>query len=1186
DLRKHLAAFLPDYMVPAFFIIMDSFPLTGNGKIDRKRLPIPQETNLSTAAYEAPVTDAEQQLAALWTNLLHLPKAGRNDHFFEVGGHSLKAAQLVAIIHKHFNVDITIRQIFTTPRLRDLATFIAESSHAAHHAIRKAAASSVYPASSAEKRLFILNQIDGAGISYNIPAIYAIEGAPDRKRLTRAIRTLIDRHEILRSSFAIKDGEVIQMVEEDIDFDIEQLHCADDELTDMIRDFIRPFDLSAAPLIRAALIRTHSGQYYFALDLHHIIADGVAVDNLLHELRASYNHTALPALGIQTKDFAVWQQQWLQSPEALAQKAFWKSQFKTDISLLNMPVDFVRPPVKSYEGDVFRFNIPLHITTAIKNINRTNGATTFMVMLAAYNILLSRYSGQEDIIVGTPVAGRSNADVQPLLGMFVNTLPLRSFPAADKPFSDYLLEIKDQSLRAFENQDYPFEELVDDLEISRDMSRNPLFDYMFAYRSENRDELQLADLRLKAITIAHHVSKMDLSLEISNAENDTLLATMEYSTKIFSIQTIKRLSGHFLHILEQVALNPQITLKDIEIITAKEQEQILQFSRADGDPVATAEKDVYALFEKNATRFPDHMAVETETASITYGELAVRVSRLAAVLSNAGCGEDKIVALYTDRSIDMIVSMLAILKAGGAYLPVDPEYPQERVRYMIEDSGAILVLTQKKYAGNLAFAANKLLLDELPLHTDMPVMENINRPPHSLAYVIYTSGSTGKPKGVQIEHHSFLNAVRSNATYSSGFNTTDVCLSLSTIAFDVSVLEIFIPLVNASKLVIVNREHMYDVQSLANVIVHKGITFCYVPPSLLQPLYRVLKESAPVQLNKLFVGVEPIKDTTLQQYMSLNEHLEIINGYGPTEGAVACSWYRFKPGNPKGVNIPIGRPVHHARIYIVNEQMQLQPVGVPGELCIAGEGLARGYLNNPELTREKFADNPFEPGQRLYKTGDLAKWRPDGNLEFIGRKDYQVKIRGFRIELGEIESKLMTHPEIRQALVIDKTDSSGNKFLCAYVVSPRQLEPSVLRAHLATELPAYMIPSYFIVLEKFPLTSNEKVDRKALPEPDTEQKKSSSERVLPADATESQLLHIWETVLETGNISTTDNFFELGGNSLKIINMLTLIQQSFGDALKVSDLFDKPSIREQAAAVSNNLNKISRQPSRARRVEF
>ena len=1206
-LRKHLSAFLPDYMIPSFFVIMDHFPLTGNGKIDRKRLPLPEDTDLSAAGYEAPVLATEKELAALWLKILHVPRVGRNDIFFETGGDSLKAAQLAALVHKHFQVGLSIKDIFTTPCLRDLAALIDRRGHRLHHSIEKAPPQPWYPASSAAKRLFILNQITGQGISYNIPAIYAIEGDIDLPRFSQAMQTIVRRHEILRSYFTIEKGEVVQVIQDDLKFDIEVHDCTDDALPDLISRFVRPFDLSRAPLLRVGLARVSEGRTLLLLDIHHIIADDIALNNFIKDLSAAYAGSRLPDLHIQYRDFAVWQAKWLRSEEALAQKAFWKAQFQDEIPLLNMPVDFARPLIKSFEGGQFGFTIPRAAADTLKEVGRSCGATPFMVMFSAYIILISRYSGQEDIIVGTPVASRSHADLQDLIGMFVNTLALRNFPAAGKRYMDFLLEVKESCLKAFENQDYPFEELLDNLEISRDMGRNPLFDCMFTYQVDDKQNIRIADLLLEGVSFQYPIAKMDLSMGIAGNIDGGLSVNIEYATRLFMPRTIERLAAHYSQILEQIVGNPLI--RDIELLTGSERVQILhQFNDHKEGSMLKEPKHIYDLFDANVCRYPDHIAVEMDNDALTYRELEAKVSRVAGILMESGCGPEKIVGLYTDRSIDMIIGILAILKAGAAYLPLDPEYPPERIKYMLEDSGAVLVLTQKKFAATLSFVHNKLFVDD-PLHQDnglthdtptlaelaAPKGDRAARSPDHLAYVIYTSGSTGNPKGVQIEHRSLYNFLLANALlYKNTFGPDDVCLSHCSISFDASVLEIFIPLTAGATLVIITRENVYDVQALASVLANKKVTFAYIPPSLLQPLYNVLKDCPALYLDKLDVGAEPVKEKDLRNYAALNKDMQIVNSYGPTEATIVSVRYPYKPGISEGANVPIGKPIHNSRIYIVNEYMKVQPIGVPGELCIAGAGLARGYLNNPELTKEKFIDNPFEPGNKLYKTGDLAKWLPDGNIEFIGRKDHQVKIRGFRIELGEIESRLVTHPAIRQVLVVDKTDNSGNKFLCAYILSTKELLPSDLRAYLAVTLPQYMIPSFFVMLDQFPLTKSEKIDRKRLPEPDIEKKHGTTGIVPPADATEKQLLDIWTTVLGFDNISVTDNFFEVGGNSLKIINMLRMVQESFGNRLKVSDLFDKPTVRQQAVALlqvavplnSTELEALPLSPKKAKRVDF
>jgi amino acid adenylation domain-containing protein len=1183
SLRRYLLDSLPEYMVPSFFVRMEKFPLTGNGKIDKKRLPLPEASDMLAVVYEAPGSATEKALADLWMKLLQVPRVGLNDHFFELGGYSLKAAQLVALVHERFHVGLSIQNIFATPYLRDMASLIAKSVVTTHYRIERAPEMPYYPASPAAKRIFILHQLGNAGVSYNIPGVYAIEGNIDWPTFSQAIQTITRRHHILRSAFVIENGEVVQVIDDHTEAHIENHYCEDDSLNDIISSFVRPFDLSKAPLLRTGLVQTTSGQCFFLVDIHHIIADDLSVDNFVKELAALYSGAAVSELSIQYNDFSVWQTKWLQSEEARTQKAFWKSQFPEPPPLLNMPVDFVRPPVKSYEGALYRFMIPGNTAGALKALSQSEGATPFMLMLAAYTILLSKYSGQEDIIVGAPVAGRSHADLQHLIGMFVNTLPLRNFPAGETTFTDYLRQVKENLLNALENQDYPFEALIDYLEIKRDMGRNPLFDYMFTYRPDNKTTIRISNLLLTQIPLPHTVSKMDISMEVAENEEGQLSVVIEYATKLFTPQTIERFAGHFRQILDQIVLHPHILLRDIELVTSTERIQLTQPERVTPEE----ERNIYDLFEENVQRYPHHIAVEDDKAAVTYEQLHEMVCTLAGLLSSKDCEPGMIVGLYTDRSIEMVAGILAIFKTGAVYLPLDTAYPQERIRYMLEDSAAVLVLTQKKYEAGLSFVKNMIFLDELPLPASPITTKNITRSAESLAYVIYTSGSTGKPKGVPIRHSSLYNFLVGHAmAFDNGIAPHDVCTAISSASFDASVMEIFAPLTAGARLVMISRERVYDIRALANILVSKKISYCFLPPSLLPPLYSVLKNSDALALNKLSVGAEPVKESVLRNYTALNKNLQIVNFYGPTEATIASSCYKYQPGDAEGTNVSIGKPMLNTRIYIVNEYMKLQPVGVPGELCIAGKGLAEGYLNNPGLTKEVFIDNPFEPGKKLYKTGDLARWLPDGNIEFIGRKDHQVKIRGLRIELGEIENRLLAHPDIKQVLVADRSDGEGNKFLCAWLVSATELSSSALHQHIARELPEYMIPSYFIRLEKFPLTRNGKIDRQALPEPVPEKEQLTDALNMPVDAMEKKVLAIWQSVLGLENISVTDNFFEIGGNSLKIINMLNLFRESMGDLVKVNDLFDKPTIRQQAAILSQASVPAALQTKKAKRMQF
>jgi amino acid adenylation domain-containing protein len=727
---------------------------------------------------------------------------------------------------------------------------------------------------------------------------------------------------------------------------------------------------------------------------------------------------------------------------------------------------------------------------------------------------------------------------------------------------------------------------------------------MFTYQLDDKQKIRIADLLLEGVSFQYPIAKMDLSMAVAGNIDGGLWVHIEYATRLFTHQTIERLAAHYSQILEQIVLDPLI--KDIELLTGSEKEQILhQFNDRKDESMLKEPKHIYDLFDANVRRYPDRVAVEMDNNALTYQELEAKVSQVAGILMERGCGPEKIAGLYTTRSIDMIVGMLAILKAGAAYLPLDPDYPIERIKYMLADSEAILVVTQKVLAEDLPSDLDKVLLDDPgllsggllsgPAASSAAAAPAIAHSADDLAYVIYTSGSTGKPKGVLIEHKSLYNYLCSNAiVFNNQFSADDVCLGASSVAFDASVLEIFMPLVTGARLIIVSRENVYDVRALANILTQKAVTYAFIAPPLLPPLYTVLKDGPPLSLNKLHVGAEPVKDSVLNDYARLNPNMQIVNSYGPTESTILCSSYDYKPEKNGDANVSIGKPIHNVMIYILNEHLQIQPVGIPGELYIAGAGLARGYLKNEELTKKAFIDDPFEPGKKMYRSGDLAKWLPDGNIEFIGRNDHQVKIRGLRIELGEIESRLLAHPDIEQVLVIDRTDPQAGKFLCAYIVSKQALSSSALRSYLARELPEYMIPSFFITLEKFPLTKSEKIDRRALPEPSVEKKQTYAEHVLPADATEKQLLEIWRTVLGSDDIGVTDNFFEIGGNSLKIINMLRVLQDSFGDRLRVNDLFDKPTIRQQAVALlqvtgSRNSTEIKTVPlstKRAKRVEF
>lgn len=1504
ELKNDLKKKLPEYMVPAWFVPLDQLPLTVNGKVNRKELPLPEQL-LTASELVLPANPTEEKLLAIWQEILGVQAIGTGDNFFEVGGHSLKASLMAAQAHKLLGVELALKLVFSTPTIRELSAYIEQAVKTSVKLIPPAPKQEYYPLSSAEKRIYILNNMDHTGVAYNIPAVFTLEGTLDLPKLEGTLRSLVARHEILRTVFVLEDLEIHRKVLETIDISLKSYMILEDETAEFIHQFIRPFDLAAGPLFRVAVVQSET-QVRLLFDMHHLVTDGVSMENLVREMNALYAGEELPSLPIQYKDYAVWQQEWRHSSAYVKQKEFWLGQFRDEPDILEIPSDFVRPAVKSFEGERHQFTMNASLSAGIRKLAAETGATPFVVLLASYHILLSKYSGQDDFVIGTPVAGRSQAGLEQLLGMFVNTLPLRNRCEAEESFLGFAGRVREQVLNAFEHQDYPFEELLEVLELKRDMSRNPLFDHMFTYQAENSNLPELDDLKLKACSYEHRTSKMDLSLEVSGENDGTFSLSIEYCTAIFSHESMERLGRHFLKILEDITLNPGIAVRDIEILTSGERSQILKefndtsadyartktlaelfseqvrktpeqpavvykgrqltyreldkqgemlaaallnsgispddrvgillgrsseaivamlgvlksggaylcidpdlpadriaymmrdsgikaliaadqelyqdlfsgipvinihqlqqdpntekmrlkgycsgnlayiiyTSGSSGKPKAVAieqksiinlsywfsqkyqlhisrnvlqttnlsfdvsveesiipllngatvfvapketvldkerfwnfivENDIHIAqfvpatlrsllaenrfmpslktvicggekledalknkvlqmgyklynhygptettvdslswecemespemetplflkvqtiqqrFEKAAECFPDAVAVEINGQQISYAELNRKANRLAHCLIRQGAGKDKIIGIMAERSPELITGMLAILKSGAAYLPIDPEYPSERINYMLENSASEILLTQEGFCETIEFKGTILLLGDPDSYAEEeynPAQQIIAK---NLAYVIYTSGSTGKPKGVQIEHGSLNNFLFSfSAKFNDRFDETDVCLSFTNIAFDVSVFEIFIPLIYGAKLLLADRVDVLNLDFLARMLVEKQVSFTYIPPALLQDLYGAIRKiSEKIALNKLIVGVEPVKDTVLEAYLELNGDMQIINGYGPTETTISSSIYIYGSHKASGNNVPIGKPIHNTRIYIVDAYNKLLPVGIPGELCIAGDGLARGYLNNPELTAEKFVPNPFEPDRRMYRTGDLAKWLPDGNIEFIGRKDYQVKIRGFRIEPGEIESRLLSCPGIRQALVIDREDKQGVKFLCAYYTGDENLVLSELRAHLAKELPDYMVPSYFVQLQQFPLTKNGKTDRKALPEP-LPKIKPSGEFVPASTPSERQLVLLWRELLDIDQVSINDNFFELGGNSLKIIVLFGRIREIFGEVIQVSDLFDKPEIRELAARIDTNRNigLEKKEPAavrRAKRVEF
>jgi len=1158
ELRKFLSKKIPDYMIPSAFVQLTKMPLTPNGKIDRKVLPEPEGRINTGTKYVAPRTQEEEKLVEIWQTVLGTEKVGIEDNFFELGGHSLKAITLVGKIHKEFGAEISLQEVFKAQTIKEMIKTIEDVGESDYATIEPVATQEYYPVSSAQKRMFILNQFESENITYNMPAVFIVEGTLDKERLENGFKKLIQRHETLRTSFEVVNREPVQRVHKKIEFTIESIQRGKEDIKEIIKAFVRPFDLGKATLLRVGLVELNKDKHILLFDMHHIISDGVSMGILVKELIGLYQGQELPNLRIQYKDFSAWQNDLFQSEALKKQEAHWLKIFAGEIPVLNMPSDYPRPIVRSFEGDRFNVSIEEELTEALNKLAMKTGTTLYMVLLAAYNVLLSKYTGQQDIIVGSPITGRSHDDLENMVGMFVNTLAMRNNPVENKSFLDFLQEVKDNALDAYEYQDYQFEELVDKLNIERNLSRNPLFDTMFVVQNTNTTTLEINNLRFSPCEFEHKVAKFDLTVEAIEI-NNRLEFILEYYTKLFKKETIERFGRHFVNLLKSITMQPQCKLGDLEFVSEEEKRQILvDFNNT--KRAYPKDKTIQKLFEEQVEKNPDHIAVIFEEKRLTYRELNNKANQLARTLRKKGVKANSIVGIMVERSPKMIIGIMGILKAGGAYLPIDPEYPAERTNYMLEDSETRILVTQQKLIESIAFKGEIVDIDDFELYEeDTRNLVAVNTS-QDLAYVIYTSGSTGKPKGVLTMHYNVVRVAK-NTNYIE-ITRNDVLLQLSNYAFDGSVFDIYGALLNGAKLVLVDKENVVDMNRLSKVIDQEKVTVFFITTALFNTLVDVNIECLK-NIRKVLFGGEQSSVRHVRKAYEYMGSGRIVNAYGPTETTVFATYYEVNHIEEGQLTIPIGKPIANTRIYVLDKGGKLQPIGAPGEVYISGDGLAKGYLNRPELTAEKFVEDPFALGERMYRTGDLAKWLPDGNIEFLGRIDHQVKIRGFRIELGEIEAELLKHPVIKEALVLAKNDVSGNRYLCAYLIAEQEIVISELKKYLERTLPHYMVPSAFVQLEKMPLTSNGKIDRKTLPEPQG-RVQTKMEYVAPKNQVEEKLAEIWQDILGVEKVGTKDNFFELGGYSLKVITLVARICEEFGVEIPYDQIFKNPTISELA----------------------
>ncbi len=1168
-LRVELAKKLPDYMIPTNFVLLPQIPLTPNGKVDRRSLPEPDGSIKTKSECIAPASEIEERLLGIWSDILGTEKISITDNFFNLGGHSLRAALLSTRVYKNFGVELPVREIFRRPTIKGLAKYIQNAATQVCVKIEKVAERVYYPLSSAQRRLYVVNQLSSDNISYNLPIVLNIEGEFNLIRFESAFKELFRRHESFRTSFELIDGEPMQKIHADLELKIDYLQAEDNkEVERLVKEYIRPFDLCQAPLLRVGLIEINE-RYVLIIDMHHIISDGFSLNVIIEEFVSLYEGQNLAELQLQYKDFAVWQNQFLKTEKLKMQEKYWLEQFAGEIPRLKLPTMQVgertenRQSVNHYVGDLIEFVAEPELASKLKDLAEQYNVTLYMLLLSAFNILLTKYTGQEEIIVGSPIAGRTQPDLEKIIGMFVNTLVMKNNPGGSKAFTQFLAEVRENALKAYENQDYQFEMLVEKLELPRDLGRNPLFDVMFAVQNAQQAKLKVNGSKVSHYQYDNKVTKFDLNLNASELSNGIYFA-LTYRVALFKKETIERMATHLLNILREIATNPEVLISEITMIYDDERQHLL-YGLNETSIEIPAYQTIQGIFEEQVEKTPDAVALIFEGKTLTYQQVNGAANRVAVRLRQKGVCRDQIVGILVDRSFEMIIGILGILKAGGTYMPISSEYPQKRIKYMLEDSETRIVLVGAGY-GDLVDAGE--VIELAGLEDDSVEVSNpeIVNEPTDLAYLLYTSGSTGKPKGVMVEHRSVINTL-SHMQMNYPLDSSDTILQSTVFTFDASVREIFWWFFNGSRLCLLAPDEEKDPYRIIEAIAKYDVTIVKFVPVMLNELLDVALEVGVDQLASIkyvFVGGEALLGQLVRKFYEVFEvGQKLCNLYGPTESTIHCT-ENLMAGPIEKVYAPLGRPISNVRIYILDQWLKPVPVGVIGEIYIAGVNVAREYINNPKLTNERFIPDPFVNGERMYKSGDLGRWHNDGTLDFIGRIDHQVKIRGNRIELGEIENQLLTHEAISEAVVIDRTDSEDNKYLCVYYVSDQELSITSLKTYVAKELPDYMLPSYFMRLDNLPLTANGKIDRKALPEP---LNYFNPLRIFeePRDDIEAKLLEIWKEVLKTDRIDINDDFFEIGGNSIMAIKVIVKANSSYN--LQVKDIFTHKTIKELASIV-------------------
>jgi len=1186
EIRQRLKQKLPEYMVPTRYVNLDHLPLNANGKIDRSALAAIDHVEVDQLhEFVEPRTPVEGILTGIWQEVLRHERVGVTDNFFERGGHSLLATQVMSRVRSAFHVNLALRVIFEEPTIERFAKKVEEARRQEESTMVEpllpAPRDKALPLSFAQQRLWFLNQLDANSAVYNLAVALRLHGALDLKALQRTLSHIIERHESLRTTFSANEGDPVQIISAHGPV-LPQIFELDDQLTpaerdekirQLVQDDVRqPFNLSLGPLIRATLFSANEHEHELVITMHHVVGDAWSVEVLLHELNVLYNdfaagrESSLQPLPVQYADFAHWQRSWMQGDVLEKQMSFWRQRFSGNLPVIELPLDRPRPPVQTFHGALETFAISTDLQRQLRRLSREEGTTLFMTMFATFLVLLNRYSLQKDVIVGTPVAGRNRIETESLIGFFVNTLPMR-FDLSGKPtFREILRQVREVVLETDSHQDVPFEKLVEELQPERDLSRTPLYQVVFMLQNAALPEMDLAGVKAVPRLAETGAAKFDLVMALQD-EPDSLSGVLEYNSDLFVPSTINRMLEHYQSVLERVVESPDQKLSELTVLSADERQQLV----VDWNDTAIdfpLNQTVHSVFEAQVHQSPENVAVVSSGKSLTYLELNSRANQLARYLRQQGVGPDTLVGILMDRSVEMITALVAVLKAGGAYVPIDPQYPQERLSFVIQDAALKVVLTQQSLLEKVpARSAPTLCVDSdwsQVAGFDPANFVNETRP-QNLAYVIYTSGSTGQPKGVEVEHRSLMNlCCWHQTTYS--VVPSDRATQVASLAFDASVWEIWPYLTAGASLYLIDEDTRNDANRLLGWLVDNEITLTFLPTPLAEV---VLSQPIPanLKLRALLTGGDRL------HRVSRTLPFRLINHYGPTENTVVATACDVEPSSGDQSAPPIGRPISNTQAYVLDENLQLVPIGVSGELFIGGDSLARGYHKRPELTAERFIPDPFGrvEGGRLYRTGDLVRYLANGQLDFLGRTDEQVKIRGHRIETGEIEATLSAYAGIREAAVMAREDVPGEKRLVGYVVPDVHVKDettwtSDVRRYLTERLPQYMVPQSIVVIEALPLSPHGKVDRQKLPAPvSTARDNHNDTRVAPRTQAEILLAGIWQEVLKLDKVGVHDNFFDLGGDSILSIQITARATQA-GFRVSAKQLFQNQTIAELAVA--------------------